>query len=273
MTREEIIKRLEQGARLRKARKSAGYRSARSAALDNRWPESTYRAHEGGTRTIGQDDAERYAKRLRFRGASVTAEHILFGSEGAPDSSPLSSGPEPAPSSGRDVLLEAPPIKEAIVVAIEETYEAMNKSPTEAELDDLVRATLEVLQARRVLSRRRHRTVVGTAPGPQEREVIWHLSGHAQKGSVRSVPLDTLDANLKEAIWQLKSRHFDLDMGTLDLIFDACAVIAKPGDSEAISEMLDRVLAHQDTPDELPQAREAAYPAIQEEKLSGKKNA
>ncbi len=68
-----------QGKRLAEARKAAGYQSARDAALSNSWPESTYRAHEAGTRTIGQDDAERYARRFRARGVKVTAQEILFG--------------------------------------------------------------------------------------------------------------------------------------------------------------------------------------------------
>ncbi|WP_066923066.1 S24/S26 family peptidase [Methylobacterium sp. CCH5-D2] len=72
-----------QGARLKSARVAAGYRSAREAALSNEWSESTYRAHEGGTRTIGQDDAERYANRFRFDGVQVSARGILFGDEDA----------------------------------------------------------------------------------------------------------------------------------------------------------------------------------------------
>jgi phage repressor protein C with HTH and peptisase S24 domain len=70
---------LAQGKRLAAARTAAGYRSAREAALANSWPESTYRAHETGNRTIGLDDAERYARRFRARGADVTAQQILFG--------------------------------------------------------------------------------------------------------------------------------------------------------------------------------------------------
>lgn len=70
--------RKRQGARLRAARKAAGWRFARSAAKDNGWSESTVRAHEAGTRTIGQDDAERYARRYRAAGAQVTARSILF---------------------------------------------------------------------------------------------------------------------------------------------------------------------------------------------------
>lgn len=75
----EDKKKLVQGARLKKARVAAGYRSAREAAIQNEWAESTYRAHESGTRTIGQDDAERYAARFRFDGVEVTARGILFG--------------------------------------------------------------------------------------------------------------------------------------------------------------------------------------------------
>jgi SOS-response transcriptional repressor LexA len=73
-----------QGRRLAAARKAAGWRSARAAALENGWPESTYRAHEGGTRTIGQDDAERYARRFQAAGVAVTAQAILFDQERQP---------------------------------------------------------------------------------------------------------------------------------------------------------------------------------------------
>lgn len=75
---DEAATRKAQGRRLKAARTAAGYRSAREAALDNEWPESSYRAHEGGTRTIGQDDAERYARRFRNAGAAVSAQSILF---------------------------------------------------------------------------------------------------------------------------------------------------------------------------------------------------
>lgn len=72
-------RRKAQGARLAKARKAAGYRSAREAALSNGWNEGTYRAHEGGWRTIGLDDAERYARRYRAKGVDVSAQQVLFG--------------------------------------------------------------------------------------------------------------------------------------------------------------------------------------------------
>jgi phage repressor protein C with HTH and peptisase S24 domain len=76
--------RREQGRRLTQARQAANYRSARAAAMENGWPESSYRAHEAGTRTIGQDDAERYARRFRLGGAQVTAQNILFGAAEEP---------------------------------------------------------------------------------------------------------------------------------------------------------------------------------------------
>lgn len=78
--------RLAQGARLQKLRKLAGYRSAREAALDNDWAESSYRSHESGSRTIGLDDAEKYAKRFRAKGAAdASGQWILYGGEGRPE--------------------------------------------------------------------------------------------------------------------------------------------------------------------------------------------
>lgn len=76
-----------QGRRLQSARVAAGFSSARSAALAHNWPESTYRAHEAGTRTIGQDDAARYINGFRSDGAKgFTGMWILYGDE-LPDES------------------------------------------------------------------------------------------------------------------------------------------------------------------------------------------
>lgn len=97
MTREEALRK-RQGSRLRQARAGAGYRSAREAALANEWPESTYRAHEGGTRTIGQDDAERYAKRYRAEGVQVTAQSILFDDLSPPVGSQAAGLPPTSPT-------------------------------------------------------------------------------------------------------------------------------------------------------------------------------
>lgn len=70
-----------QGARLATARKAAGFRSARAAASNCGWKESSYRAHETGVRKIGDDDAERYARKFRGFGVNVTAQGILFGDQ------------------------------------------------------------------------------------------------------------------------------------------------------------------------------------------------
>jgi phage repressor protein C with HTH and peptisase S24 domain len=72
-----------QGNRLKAARKAAGYRSAAEAAEANGWKDGTYRTHEAGTRTIGPDDAEKYAKRFRSRGVDISAPQILFDEAGA----------------------------------------------------------------------------------------------------------------------------------------------------------------------------------------------
>lgn len=95
--------RQQQGERLRAARLTAGFRSAREAALSNNWPESTVRAHESGTRTIGQDDAEKYARRYRLSGADVTARSILFGQDGT-ESLPAMSKPSLAKRSPSALL-------------------------------------------------------------------------------------------------------------------------------------------------------------------------
>lgn len=75
-----------QGSRLRTVRMAAGYRSARAAALDAGWPESTYRAHEAGTRTMGPDDAARYVlwflkHGARDSGENFTGRWIIYGDE------------------------------------------------------------------------------------------------------------------------------------------------------------------------------------------------
>jgi len=56
----------QKAARLKAAR-ARHYKSGRAAALDNDWPESTYRSHEAGTRDFGEDDAEKYARRFQVQ--------------------------------------------------------------------------------------------------------------------------------------------------------------------------------------------------------------
>lgn len=93
-----------QGKRLAEARKAAGYRSARDAALENSWKESSYRAHETGGRTIGLDDAERYARRYRSEGVKISARQILFGDDEpgfSEESEPHDAGRMTIPVMGR----------------------------------------------------------------------------------------------------------------------------------------------------------------------------
>lgn len=75
-----------QGSRLRTVRMAAGYTSARAAAIDAGWPESTYRAHESGTRTIDPQDAARYIlwflkHGARDGGENYTGKWIIYGDE------------------------------------------------------------------------------------------------------------------------------------------------------------------------------------------------
>lgn len=71
-----------QGKRLAAVRKAAGFKSARGAAVDCGWPESTYRAHENGSRTIKQLEAVKYVNRFKSGGAKgYTAQWVLFGDE------------------------------------------------------------------------------------------------------------------------------------------------------------------------------------------------
>lgn len=57
------------GERLKAARTDAGYRSARSAALEHGWPESTYNSHERagshGARLFDEEWAKKYARAFR----------------------------------------------------------------------------------------------------------------------------------------------------------------------------------------------------------------
>lgn len=54
----------------------------RSAASECGWPESSYKAHETGLRTIGYDDAMRYVMRFTKEGAKgYTAKWLMFGDD------------------------------------------------------------------------------------------------------------------------------------------------------------------------------------------------
>jgi hypothetical protein len=76
--------RIAQGSRLRTMRLAAKYPSARAAALDAGWPESTYRSHEAGTRTIDPRDALRYSTWFKHKGAKnpkFNGKWIVYGDE------------------------------------------------------------------------------------------------------------------------------------------------------------------------------------------------
>jgi hypothetical protein len=77
-----------QAQRLGTARKAAGYTSARSAAIECGWPESSYRSHENGSRKIGDDDARKYIARFQADGAKgFTAQWVIFGPDDDTDQS------------------------------------------------------------------------------------------------------------------------------------------------------------------------------------------
>lgn len=68
--------------RLQQARRRAGFRSARAAALEMGWPESTYRAHEAGTRNYDRDTARIYARAYGVDPKSLYLDEDDYGSTG-----------------------------------------------------------------------------------------------------------------------------------------------------------------------------------------------
>lgn len=72
-----------QGKRLAELREMAGFKSARQAALECGWKESSYRAHENGSRTMGRNDAEKYVNRFNaiLGRRQADAQYVLFGGE------------------------------------------------------------------------------------------------------------------------------------------------------------------------------------------------
>ncbi len=92
-----------QGGRLRTIRETTRFgQSARSAALAAGWPESTYRAHESGTRTIDPQDASRYVTFFLKNGAkgeNFTPKWVIYGDDDdltAADFNDLVRGESPA---------------------------------------------------------------------------------------------------------------------------------------------------------------------------------
>lgn len=69
-----VMDRDEQAARLRNARKQAGFEHAAEAARSLGIKEPTYRSHENGTRPFDHEFAQQYGRRFR-----VPPEWLLFG--------------------------------------------------------------------------------------------------------------------------------------------------------------------------------------------------
>lgn len=87
--RDEVIQARAQ--RLRAYREAAGFRFASQAARHYRWKESTYRSHDNGTRSIGDDDADRYAEKFSRPGRKITGKDIMYGPAETP-ADPAESG-------------------------------------------------------------------------------------------------------------------------------------------------------------------------------------
>ena len=68
------VRDLKLAARVRAARKAAGFSSASHAATGHDWPKSLYRAQESATRSVRMDDIARFATAF-----NVTAEWLLDG--------------------------------------------------------------------------------------------------------------------------------------------------------------------------------------------------
>lgn len=104
---QDLKLRRRQGKRLQAVRLAAGFRSARAAAAECEWPESTYRSHENGSRRIGQDDAERYMNRFKAYGAKgYSARWLLFGEERSLDKLLETAPPEVAQRAYEAALAE-----------------------------------------------------------------------------------------------------------------------------------------------------------------------
>lgn len=70
--------------RLRNYRVAAGFKSVAAAAARYGWTASTLRSHENGNRTIGPDDAERYAAKFSRPGRRISGQDIMYGPSEVP---------------------------------------------------------------------------------------------------------------------------------------------------------------------------------------------
>jgi hypothetical protein len=89
----QAAKKLFGGARLAEARSAAGYKSARSFALNKKIPVSTYVMHESGDRRMDAEVAEHYAELL-----GVNPSWLVF--ESITESAPIQIVPHRVPVIG-----------------------------------------------------------------------------------------------------------------------------------------------------------------------------
>ncbi|WOI53428.1 2-oxo acid dehydrogenase subunit E2 [Parvularcula sp. LCG005] len=99
--------------RLKQARTSAGYRSAREAASDRGWTYTTYQKHENGERGISRDVSAKYASAF-----SVQPEWLLFGRGEGPDenikeSTSVSSNPSRSANGSESLAVQTPAVPRA----------------------------------------------------------------------------------------------------------------------------------------------------------------
>ena len=78
--------------RLLQAREFAKFRSASAAAEQHKWPASTYRSHENGTRGFTVSDAHKYAQAF-----GVNPEWLYYGRGSMTDNRPSSEALNPTP--------------------------------------------------------------------------------------------------------------------------------------------------------------------------------
>jgi phage repressor protein C with HTH and peptisase S24 domain len=75
--RQDVIK--ARAERLKAYRLAAGFKHASDAATRYHWKQAGYRHHENGTRSIGDDDADRYAAAFSRPGRKITGKDIMYG--------------------------------------------------------------------------------------------------------------------------------------------------------------------------------------------------
>jgi len=116
--------------RLIEARKAAGFKSARAAAINFGWTQSTYASHENGQSNYGLEKAEKYAQAF-----GTKAVWLLHGEAGTNNNDQL--------------MTMLRPIIGAVVSAVLDLYQIPVRSPRARHI--LAEAILEFLAAHKAL--------------------------------------------------------------------------------------------------------------------------